>query len=218
MVDQEYEKLAEDLAVIRSAIEKSNGIFRFLRLSRAMGLVGLWSGLGIGFLSLVLYAIDMTYGGLVAAPPLVRGLLYGVAVLFVIAVAVGKIMLVMAQAHKSYRDFTVLRLIGEVYTPKTLPILVPCAIAATGVPAFLISRGLGAYLAPAMSILLGLLFLAFHNVFFLKSMLYSGAWMICSGVPLLFFAENTHTALGVAATFGLGFVALYVGDRIGDRT
>jgi len=218
MIPHEYEKLAEDLAVIRAAIEKSNGIFRFLRLSRAMGLVGLWSGLGIVVLSLVLYAIEVAYGGLTAAPTLVRGLLYGVAGLFVVAVAVGKIMLVMAHARKSYRDFTVLRLIGEVYTPQTLPILIPCAIAVSGVLTFLVSRELGAYIAPAMSILLGLLFLAFHNVFFLKSMLYSGAWMICSGVPLLFLAESTHAALGVAATFGLGFVALYVGDRIGDRT
>jgi hypothetical protein len=213
----EYEKLIDDLGVIRTAIEKSSGIFRFLRLSRAMGLVGLWSGLGIVVLSLAMYAIDIRYGGLVTAPALVRGLLYGLVGLFVLAVGIGKIMLVMAQAKKSYRDITVLRLINEVYTPQTLPILIPSAVALGGVFLFLVSRGLGVYVAPVMSILFGLVFLAFHNIFYLRSMLYSAAWMICAGVVLLFLAESAHVALGVAVTFGLGFMALYMGDRIGDK-
>ena len=218
MAKPDYERLAEDLAVVRAAVEKSNGIFRFLRLSRAMGLVGLWSGVGIIALSCGAYLVDVRYGGLHAAPPAVIWLLYGLGALFVVAVAAGKIVLVMGQAKKTYRNFTVLRLIGEVYTPKTLPILIPSAIAIVGVLTFLFTRGLGRYITPSMSIVLGLVFLVFHNVFCLKSMLYSGTWMIGSGVALLFLAESVHASHGVALTLGIGFVALYVGDRIWEMT
>ena len=218
MSEPDYERLADDLAVVRAAVAKSSGIFRFLRLSRAMGLVGLWSGVGIIALSCATYFVDVRYGGLHAAPPAVIRLLYGLGVLFVVAVAAGKIVLIMGQAKKTYRDFTVLRLIGEVYTTQTLPVLIPSAIATAGVLTFLLTRGLERFIAPSMSIVLGLVFLVFHNVFYLKSMLYSGTWMIGSGVALLFLADSAHASQGVALTFGLGFIALYVGDRIWERT
>lgn len=217
MSQPDYEKLAEELAVMRRAIEKSGSIFRFLRLSHAMGVVGLWGGIGLLVFTGVWYQIDVRYGGLAAAPFSARLLLIGLGALLLVLTALGKVALIILQVQKTHRGFTLIRLVSEVYTPKTVPLLVPCAAAGLGAVVFLLTRGLSLYVAPVMSILLGLVFLVFLNVFYLKGMLYAGSWLILAGIIVLFGAEAIHPALAVAVTFGMGMMGLYVGDRVWDR-
>jgi len=217
MSQPDYQQLVEELALMRRAIEKSGSIFRFLRLSQAMGLVGLWGGIGLLVFTGVWYQIDVRFGGIALAPPLARLLLLALGLALLVAIAVGKIVLILSQGQKTHRGLTLIRLVSEVYTPQTLPILVPCAAAGVGVAVFLLNRGLTQYMAPAMSIVLGLVFLVFLNVFYLKGMLYAGAWLIGAGLVVLFGAETIHPALAVATTFGLGFMGLYVGDRARDK-
>lgn len=132
MDPRDYADMVEDLSIMRSAIEKSSGIFRFLRLSRVMGLVGLFSGLGIIAFVGVWYYFDRRFGGLAEAPRVVRGFFIGFGVALLIGVAIGKILAIMEQARKTYHDLTVLRLINEVDTARTASIIVPCALAPGG--------------------------------------------------------------------------------------
>jgi len=70
---------------------------------------------------------------------------------------------------------------------------------------FLVANGQTIYLVPALSILTGLLCLAFVNLFHMKELLVAGDWMLVTGLLSLFFAQFLHPLLALILTFGLGF-------------
>lgn len=213
----DMERLVQDLQFVKTAITKSNNLFRFINISRAIGLVGLWIGIGITILASAAYYLVDHFGDFDAVPATHRTGLFILMVIFLVAVATGKIVLIMKQARQTDRDLTLLKLIAAVYKPQTVNIIVSFIIAIIGISAFLSNRGLDIYLVPALSIMFGLMLLAFLNVFYLKELLVSGDWLLITGLVTLFNAETLHPLLALVITFGLGFPMLYVANRIMDK-
>jgi len=210
----DVEKLVQDLQFVKSAIVKSNNIFRFVNISRAIGLVGLWIGLWVtAFAGLSYYLIDR-FGTFAAVPSSHRLSLYVVMALFLAAVAIGKIVLVMKHARQTYHDLTLLRLIGDFYRPQTANIVISFITTIVVVSVFLSNRGLDIYLVPVLSILFGLMLIAFLNVFYLRELLVTGDWLLVTGLITMFAAESMHPLLALIITFGLGFPTLYVANRL----
>jgi len=212
--EDDMQKLAEDLRLVKSAVVKSNSIFRFINISQAMALVGLWGGIGIAALAGFVYFLSTRFGSFAAAPPVFRLTFYLSLVLFLAAVGTLKTKLILKHVRKTYHDFTILRLISDVYTEQSIPLIVSFALTGFGLLAFLFSRGLVLYIVPAISILLGLTFISFLNVFYLKEMLVAGNWMIITGLITLFYAEDIPLPLAVIVTFACGFVLLYAANRL----
>jgi len=210
----DLQKLVEDLQFVKSAVVKSNNIFRFINISQAMALVGLWGGIGLALLAGFSHYLVARFGTFDAVPLLFRLTFYLSIGLFWVAVGTYKILLILKHARKTYQDITFLRLISDVYAPQSIPIIIPFGLAMVGVPAFLITRDLGLYIVPAISILMGLSFIAFVNVFYLQEMLVAGNWMLATGLIILFYAERLPPSLAVIITFGCGFCLLYVANRL----
>ncbi|MBS3943224.1 MAG: hypothetical protein KGZ32_03110 [Dethiobacter sp.] len=210
----DLQKLVENLQFVKSAVVKSNNIFRFINISQAMALVGLWGGVGLALLAGFSHCLITRFGTFDAVPLIFRLAFYLSIALFWAAVGRYKMLLILKHARKTYQDITVLRLISDVYTPQSISLLLPFALAGGGVLAFLISRDLGLFIVPAISILLGLSFIAFVNVFYLQEMLVTGNWLLVTGLITLFYAERLSPSLAVIITFGCGFCLLYVAYRL----
>lgn len=212
--ESDIQKLIEDLQLVKSAVVRSNSIFRFINVSQAMALVGLWGGIGIAVLAGFSYFLTVYYGEFAAAPPVLQVIFYIVLALFWVAVGVFKIKLILKHARKTYQDITVLRLLSDVYTPQSVSLLVPFALAAVGLLAFLLSRDMTLYIVPVISMLLGLIYISFVNVFYFKEMLVAGNWLLITGLVTLFYAERLPPSLAVIITFACSFVLLYAANRV----
>lgn len=210
----DLQKLVEDLQFVKRAVVKSDNIFRFINISQAMALIGLWGGVGLALLAGFSHYLIARFGTFDAVPQLFRLTFYLSIGLFWVAVGTFKMRLILKHARKTYRDITVFKLISDVYAPQSIPIIIPFALAMVGVPAFLITRDLGLYIVPAISILMGLSYIAFVNVFYLQEMLVAGNWLLVTGLIMLFYAERLSPSLAVIITFGCGFCLLYVAYRL----
>lgn len=214
----DIQKLVEDLQLVKSAVARSNSIFRFINVSQAMALVGLWGGIGIALLAGFSYFLTAYYGEFATAPLVLQVTFYIFLALFLAAVGIFKIRIVLKHARKTYQDITVLRLIDDVYTEQSIPLIVPFALAAAGLLAFLLSRGLTIYIVPVISMLLGLIFISFVSIFYFKEMLVAGNWLLITGLVTLFFVEDIPSSLAVIITFACGFVLLYAANRFMGKT
>ena len=211
--ESDIRKLVEDLQLVKSAVARSNSIFRFINISQAMALVGLWGGIGIAVLAGFSYFLTAYYGEFAAAPLVLQVAFYIFLALFLAAVGILKIKMILKHARKTDQEITVHRLIDDVYTPQTISLVLPFALAGGGILAFLISGGLGIYIVPAFSILLGLIYISLVNVFYFKEMYVTGNWLLFSGLITLFYAERIPLSLAVIITFACSFILLYAANR-----
>jgi uncharacterized protein with PQ loop repeat len=214
----ETQKLVEDLRVVKNAVARSNNIFRFIDVSRAMALVGLWGGLTIAVLAGVVYYLTSRFGTYAEVPLSYRLALYISIGSFGSTAGIVKVLLLLTQARKTYRDITTLQLLRQVIiaicSSQSIYLIVSFASATVGVLVFLIVRDLELYIVPAVSLLLGLLYVAFVNVFYLKEMFVAGGWLVATGLITLFYAERIPSSLAVIITFACGFCLLYVANRL----
>lgn len=211
--EDDIRKLVEDLQLVKSAVVRSNSIFRFINISRAMALVGLWGGVGLAVLAGFSYFLTAYYGAFAAAPVALQAAFYVILALFWAAVGIYKIKLILRHARRTFQDITVLRLLSDVYTPQSTSLIIPFALTAVGLLAFLLTRGLTLYIVPVFSMLLGLIYISFVNIFYLREMYLAGSWLLISGLVTLFFAERLPPSLAVIITFACSFVLLFAANR-----
>ncbi|MGE5586504.1 MAG: hypothetical protein ACM309_13395 [Bacillota bacterium] len=211
---KETDRIIEDLKFIKAAIAKSSGIMRWLPLSRVMRVVYLMMGLVITTLCGALYLLIRRHGSLSEFPAWVRVMLLGLGVVAFLFIGAYKVVGIMGGARKIRSDYTLFRLVEEVYSVQTILILVPFVVAGVGVVSFLATRGFSAYIVPALAILFGLMFNALISVFYFKELVVSGDWLIATGLTVLFLGERLDLLLGLILTFGLGFIAAFVAGVI----
>lgn len=210
----DMDRVIEDLKFIKTAIAKSSSIMRWLPLSRVMRRVYLMAGLIMTVFCGVLYLVTVKYGSLIEAPLWIRVSSFGSAIVAFVSVAAYKALSILAGARKIRSDYTLSRLMRDVYTGQTMVVMVPFIIVAVGIVAFLVGRGLSQYIVPSIAILLGLLLNALVTVFSLKELLVGGDWFIVTGLLGLFLGERLDPLLGLILTFGLGFIATYVAGTL----
>ncbi|MGE5592163.1 MAG: hypothetical protein ACM3X3_00560 [Betaproteobacteria bacterium] len=218
---KDTQRVIEDLKLIKAAIAKSGGIMRWLPVSRVMRVVYLIMGLAVTALSGGLHLLERQYGSVAASPAWMRITLLGLGAAAFLVGGAFKVSGMMAAARRIRSDYTLLRLVGEVYTTQTVLILVPFVAAGAGVVGFLATRGFAAYVVPALAILFGLTMNALVGVFYFRELVVSGDWLIATGLAVLFLGDRLAPLLGLVLTFGLGFIAAYVSgpivSRIDDR-
>jgi|GEM_PF-480759 len=214
---KDTQRVIEDLKLIKAAIAKSGGIMRRLPVSRVMRVVYLIMGLAVTVLSGGLHLLERHYGSLAASPGWMRTALLGLGVAAFLVGGTFKISGMMAAARKVRSDYTLLRLVEEVYTAQTVLILVPFAVAGAGAVGFLATRGLAAYIVPAVAILFGLMMNALVSVFYFRELVVSGDWLIATGLVVLFLGDRLAPLLGLVLTFGLGLIAAYVSGAVASR-
>ncbi|MCR4402185.1 MAG: hypothetical protein NUW12_05285 [Firmicutes bacterium] len=213
----EAERVIEDLKFIKTAIAKSGGIMRWLPISQVMRVVYLITGLAMTALCGGLYLLYRFYGSYAESPAWARAALI---VLSAAAFAAGggvKISGLMAAARRIRSEYTLLRLLKEVYSERMVLILVPHVVAGAGVVVFLTIRGLVSYVVPTIAILFGLVMNALINVFDFRELVVSGDWLIATGLVVLFLGNRLDPLLGLVLTFGLGFVAAFVYGTVAAR-
>ncbi len=203
---QELREVIADLQLIKEAVSKSDSIFKFIDIRNAIKPVLLIGGLLIAFFSVIFYYLIENYGSFMAVPANIRVIL-----LFLIALSCGVLgYLKLGNFLKSARgiseDMTLKRLFSEIYTPRSLVLLLPYLVVIAVVAIFLGSRGDIYYIVPALAILFGLMYLSVSSLFYFKELYFMSMWLIATGLLALFIAETIHPLAILGLTFSAGFI------------
>lgn len=214
---ENLEKLIADLEFVKTAITKNDSIFKYINIGGRLSRVALAGGILFTLISGWYYLLLSQYGSWPQVPEALKiGTNAGLMIIG-IAFAWAKVAVIAGQLKQTRKEMTVLRLFREVYTPQTLTIIIPFVTAMLAVSVFLITREQTLYLVPALSILVGLICIAYVNIFYVKELVVTGDWLLATGLITLFTAETIHPLLALIITFGLGFIAMYVANRILER-
>ena len=207
---KDIEQVIDDLRFVKQAIAKNNSILKFIALSRILGVMSLVGGLLITAVAGAYYLLIRYYGSYAGIPSRTRALLAVLIVIFSVFIGAFKIWRILAGARRVRADYTLLKLVRELYSSQVLLVFMPFLFAGAGVVGFLAARGMTPYLVPALAVLFGLLFNALVGVFYIKELIVGGDWLIAGGVLTLFMTERLHPLLALILTFGLGLIALFV--------
>lgn len=215
---EDIDRVINDLEFVKKALAKNNSILKFIALSRIFRRVSLALGLFIIVGAGIFYLLVLRHGGCTSVPAATRTSLIVLTAVFVSVISIYKIWGVLAGARKVRSDYTLPRLIVEVYSPQTVLVLVPFMTAIAGTSVFLAVRGWGTYIVPALAILFGLLFNALVGVFHMKELIIGGDWLILTGLLTLFMAGRLHVLPALVLTFGCGMMALFLASLVLARS
>jgi hypothetical protein len=205
--EQGLQEVIADLTRIKEALSRSNSIFRFIDAGGALRGILLISGLLIAAFSAAFYGLSARYGAYAAAPVQFKALLWVLVGLSLPLIGYLKARNFLQGARKISAGMTLFRLLREVYTPQFIALVLPYFAAMVLIAVFLSARGLGIYITPALSLMIGLLIISLSGVFYMREIyIFGGVWLVATGLLALFLAELLHPLAVPGLTFSAGFI------------
>lgn len=213
----DVQQLIDDLVFVKKAIAKNSNILKLINLGGLLSGVILAAGIVTILLSGAAYLLVQKYGSFTEIPTSLRIILLSLVAVLVLGTGVSKLYSIIRYAKGSNNNLTVQKLIGEIYTPRALHILIPFVTAGILVTVFLVVNQHTLYLVPALAILTGLLCLAYVNIFYMRELIFTGDWLLATGLLTLFLTDVLHPLLALIITFGLGFCTIYPVNKYLER-
>lgn len=213
----DVQQLIDDLIFVKKAIVKNSNILKLINLGQLLSGAIFAAGVVTILLSGTIYLFIQKYGSFAEMPGPLRGTMLFLVALLVVGTGVGKLYSLVRYVNRSNNNLTVRRLVGEIYTPRALHILIPYLTATILIVFYLVANQHIIYLVPALAILTGLLCLAYVNVFYMRELVFTGDWLLATGLLTLFLNGSLHPLLATILTFGLGFCTIYPANRILER-
>lgn len=207
---EELDRLAEDLKYIKTAIQKSGSIMRWVTWKVPIRWVALVGGLMIIAAALIMDQLQAFYGGIAAVPGWIKAVYFGGIALVVIVFALWKLRVITRQLKRTGNEVTYWELFRDTYTRGMAVFLIPFLCMVAGMTVFLTVRGLGFYIVPVLAELMGFMFVCFAMQFNFKEMYGSSFWLIATGFVCLFLDSVIGPMMALALTFGGSMVFLFV--------
>ena len=207
---EELDRLAEDLKYIKTAIQKSGSIMRWVTWKVPIRWVALVAGLLIIAIAFVVNQLQASYSDFASVPGWIQAVFFGCIALFVVIFALWKLKVITGQLRKSGNEISWWELFTEVYTRHMAVFLVPFLVTVAGMVIFLSVRGLGFYIVPVLAILMGFAFIYFAMQFLFREIYGSSFWLIVTGFICLFLDAVISPMGALALTFGGSMIFLFI--------
>ena len=207
---EELARLAEDLKYIKTAIQKSGSLLRWVAWRVPIRWVALVGGLVVIAIAFIVNQLQVHYGDFAAVPGWIKAVFFGSIALFVIAIALWKLRVITRQLKKTGNEITYWQIFTEVYSRNMAIFFIPFLVTVAGMVIFLASRNLEVYIVPVLAVLMGFFYVFFALQFHFKEMYGSSFWMTATGFICLFL-DNVIGPMGaLALTFGGSMIFLFV--------
>ena len=207
---EELDRLAEDLKYIKTAIQKSGSLLRWVAWKVPIRWVALVGGLVIIAIACIVTELQVRYGDFASVPGWIKAVFFGSIALIVVGFAIWKLRAITREIKKTGNDVSYLQLFTEVYSRNVAIFIIPLLATITGTVIFLASRGLDVYIVPALAVLMGLFYVFFAMQFHFREMYGCSFWMTATGFICLFLNNVIGPMGALALTFGGSMIFLFV--------
>jgi hypothetical protein len=202
---EQVDKLAEDIAFVKKAIEKNSSILQRIDFRSSLRLITLLSALSIFFFSGLFHLLIKHFGDFSSIPQSIKAIVFcGIAL---VAAALG--FLKNSGILKSMRTLepgiTLSRLIREYYSVRMFHHFIPLGLVFLFSCAYTISAGNSRFLIPILSIGAGLVYNSLDTLLRLDEFLLTSYWFIITGCIVLVF-NTISPLLSLCLTLGCGLL------------
>jgi len=207
---EELDRLAEDLKYIKTAIQKSGSLLRWVAWKVPIRWVALVGGLVIIAIAFIVNQLQVQYSDFASVPGWIKAVLFGSIALIVVGFAWWKLRAITGELKKTGNEISYWQLFAEVYSRSSAIFIIPFLVTVAGMVIFLATRDLGAYIVPALAVLMGFFYVFFAVQFHFREMYGSSFWMTATGFICLFLDTVIGPMGALALTFGGSMIFLFV--------
>jgi hypothetical protein len=206
---EKVDRLAEDIAFVRKAIEKNSSILQQIDFRKSLRMVVLLTALSVLAFCGTFQLLLGRFGSYHAIPATVKFIVFGVMALIVAFLGILKNTDVLKSARTVVPDMSLTRLIKEYYTGRIYHHFIPVGLVCIFALAYAFMTGHHQFLVPILAISTGLLYNNFNTLLQVDEFLGTSYWFILTGI-ILFFYHSVSPFLGLCLTLGCGFLLLAV--------
>ncbi len=210
-------RLAEDLAFIKKAVNKSGSILQYMEVSKALRLVALITGALLIIFPALFYFFILKYGGYELIPAQVKLVLYIAIGLAFVAVGALKIRNFFVRAREINEQITLIQFVEAIYTDRFLTLLIPFFLTLIILPLYFSFSGLEQLAMPLLMIFFALLCFALSILFYMQEMVLLGTWLLLTGIVFLIWLPGLAVLLQLMIGFGIGFLIMAAGSYLPRR-
>ena len=205
---EDINRLAEDLELIKKAVSRSGSILQYMEVSKALRPVAFLTGAFMILFCALFYFFILQHGSYETIPSQVKLVLYLAIALAFIMIGALKVRGLFARAREIDEQITFVQFFEAVYTDRFLTMLLPFLISLVALPLYFSFSGFGEMALPLLMIVFALLCFSLSTIFYLQEMIYLGAWLLLTGFVFLIWLNELHVLLHLIFGFGVGFLIM----------
>jgi hypothetical protein len=204
---EQVDRLAEDIAFVKKAIEKNSSILRQIDFRSSLRLVTLLSALAIFFFCGLFHVLMKHYGGFSGIPLSIKAIVFCAIVLVTVVIGLLKNSGVLKSARNVEPGVSLTRLIREYYSIGMFHHFIPTGLVLIFSCAYAVSTGNVRFVIPLLSIGVGLVYNNLDTMLRLDEFLWTSYWFIVTGCIVLVF-NTISLLLSLCLTLGCGSLLL----------
>jgi hypothetical protein len=206
---EQVDRLAEDIAFVKKAIEKNSSILRQIDFRSSLRLVTILSTLAIFIFCGLFHVLMKRFGGFSGIPLSIKAIVFCAIALVAIVIGLLKNSGVLKSARNVEPGVSLTRLIREYYSIGMFHHFVPMGLVLIFSCAYAVGTGNVRSIIPIVSIGAGLLYNSLDIVLRLDEFLWTSYWLIVTGGIVLVF-NPISPLLSLCLTLGCGLLILSV--------
>ncbi|MBU2510353.1 hypothetical protein KJ966_03410 [bacterium] len=201
---KQVEKLLEDVASIKSAIDSNRPLIKQLLLPIHFRIISLIAGMAFIVLSSLYYFLLNQYGDYSGIPIMIRTILIAIIAVLYIALIVLKRVLWVKSVKKIDQQITFGQLVKSFYRFQLIHVWIPIILLLLFVSIYLYLMDGQQYIVPIIAIGVGIIYNSIGSVTRIKQYIITGYWLIITGIlPLLFPTVSALIYLALSMGCGL---------------
>jgi hypothetical protein len=206
---EQMDQLAQDIALVKKAIEKNVSILHQIDYRSSIRLVCLISALSVFFFCGLFYVLLKHFHTFAAVPTTLKAIIFCAIALITIGLGILKNTRVLGSARRFEPRMSLMRLLREYYSMRLYHHFIPAGLVLVFACIWAAHTGNARYIIPMCSIGAGLLYNSFDTLLRIDEMLVTGYWLILSGCVVVVFS-TISPLLSLSLTLGGGLMLLSV--------
>ncbi len=209
LTDDQIDKLLEDISLIKSVIGKNKPLLRQILMPGQYRLLTSLIGASIIVFSMLFYFLVGRYGDYGSIPTTLKILVFGALAADYVFLAILKHKTLLRSAIKINPDMSLFGVWKEFFTSYIMHVYIPLSVLGLFLCIYFPFIGQPFYLAPTISIGMGLIYNFLGGVTDMRAYLITGYWLLITGVGALFFS-SVSISIVLSLTVGCGMIVFAI--------
>lgn len=209
LTEEQIDKLLEDISLIKSVIGKNKPLLRHILMPGQYRLLTSLIGASIIVFSMLFYFLVERYGDYGGIPTVYKILVFGAIAADYVFLAILKHKTLLGSARKIKPGVSLFSVWKEFFTSHIMHVYIPLSVLALFLCIYFPSIGRPFYLAPTLSIGMGLIYNILGGVTGIRAYLIAGYWLLTTGFGALFFS-SVSIAVVLSLTVGCGMIVFAI--------
>jgi hypothetical protein len=202
---EQVDRLAEDIAFMKKAIEKNSSVLQQIDFGASLRLMCLLTALSVFVFSGLFHFLIRYFGNFSVIPVTVKAVSFCAMALVLIGLGIQKNFGILKSARSTVPGMSMFALIKEYYSVRMYHHFIPVGLTLLFLGGYAVATGNFRFLVPLLSIYIGLIYNSISLLLRIDDLFFSAYWFTVTGCIVLVF-HTMSPLLALCLTLGCGLL------------